>query len=104
MPYQHCPSCRLTVHIADRDAAGDPCPRCGTALADEPRSLFAVPRTPSPALLAARRGGRHGHSRAHRPGPSVPVTSFLISSSPSDASISSRSADDTDVLARAGLI
>jgi hypothetical protein len=43
MPYQHCPSCRLTVHVpADTDDGG-PCPRCGAELADEPRSLFAHP-------------------------------------------------------------
>jgi hypothetical protein len=74
MPYQHCPACRLTVHVADGEARGEPCPRCGEALADEPRSLFAVPpvrsrrfgRAESPAGLTpeavrtvlARRGGR----------------------------------------------
>jgi hypothetical protein len=41
MPYQHCPSCRLTVHLDGQLEAGSPCPRCGTTLGDEPRSLFA---------------------------------------------------------------
>jgi hypothetical protein len=73
MPYQHCPDCRLTVHVADGDPGGGPCPRCGATLADEPRSLFAVPpvrsrrfgRTvpagPTPEAVRtvlARRGGR----------------------------------------------
>jgi uncharacterized paraquat-inducible protein A len=62
MPYQHCPDCRLTVHLAigeDRDA---PCPRCGATLADEPRPLFRRPRR-APSAEAVRsamavRGGR----------------------------------------------
>jgi hypothetical protein len=75
MPYQHCPSCRLTVHIADGEARGGPCPRCGEPLADEPRSLFAAvppvrsrrfgragaPAGPTPEAVRtamARRGGR----------------------------------------------
>jgi hypothetical protein len=41
MPYQHCPNCRLTIHIADDEVEGGPCPRCAATLADHPRSLFA---------------------------------------------------------------
>jgi hypothetical protein len=40
MPYQHCPSCRLTVHLDSDEHAGRPCPRCGDGLRDEPASLF----------------------------------------------------------------
>jgi hypothetical protein len=74
MPYLHCPNCRLTVHAADGEPLGAPCPRCGEPLADEPRSLFAEPpvrsrrfsRPPAPTRLTpeavravlARRGGR----------------------------------------------
>ena len=54
MPYQHCPSCRMTVHLDEEDPTGGPCPRCGTVMTDEPRPLFAAPvpgrrftRTPS---------------------------------------------------------
>lgn len=43
MSYQHCPSCRLTVHLDGQMEAGSPCPRCGATLGDEPRSLFADP-------------------------------------------------------------
>jgi hypothetical protein len=52
MPYQYCPSCRLTVHLESDDPSGRPCPRCGDRLADEPASLFAE------ALPTARRFGR----------------------------------------------
>jgi hypothetical protein len=76
MPYLHCPTCRLTVHDPDGTAAAGDCPRCGDELAEEPRSLFAVPpvrsprfrRTGAPApagptpevvrTVLARRGGR----------------------------------------------
>jgi hypothetical protein len=69
MRYQHCPACRLTVHLNDGDAGGRPCPRCGEALADEPRSLFAgappAPRFARSTLrpeavrsVLALRGGR----------------------------------------------
>jgi hypothetical protein len=74
MTYQHCPRCRLTVHAADGDLVGEPCPRCGEPLDAEPRWLFAVPpvrsrrfsRAPAPTGLTpeavrtvlARRGGR----------------------------------------------
>jgi hypothetical protein len=40
MRYQHCPDCRLTVHLDAGEPGGGPCPRCGARLADEPRSLF----------------------------------------------------------------
>jgi hypothetical protein len=43
MSYQHCPSCRLTVHLDGPEAADGPCPRCGAGLGDEPRSLFVEP-------------------------------------------------------------
>jgi hypothetical protein len=43
MPYQHCPACRLTVHVAADVDEGAPCPRCGAGLADQPRSLFVRP-------------------------------------------------------------
>lgn len=63
MPYQHCPACRLTVHLDDEVVRGDPCPRCGATLADEPRRLFTdvAPRTPDTEavrLLIHRTGGR----------------------------------------------
>jgi len=70
MPYQHCPQCRLTVHLEDGEATGGPCPRCGATLADEPRSLFgeaALRRFARPASnltpaavrdVMAVRGGR----------------------------------------------
>jgi hypothetical protein len=78
MPYQHCPSCRLTVHLADDEPGGRPCPRCGAKLADEPRPLFDLPPVPSRRLsrepagprslspeavrsMLARRGGRRAH-------------------------------------------
>jgi uncharacterized paraquat-inducible protein A len=62
MKYQHCPDCRLTVHLAVGEEPGRPCPRCGATLADEPRSLFA--RSPSSLsadavrTVMAVRGGR----------------------------------------------
>jgi hypothetical protein len=51
MPYQHCPTCRLTV-----SAAAAECPRCGGAL--EPRIIAAAldPRAVRAALV--KRGGR----------------------------------------------
>jgi hypothetical protein len=63
MPYQHCPACRLTVHLDDEVVPGGPCPRCGAALADEPRRLFAdaVPRAVDAnavRLMMHRTGGR----------------------------------------------
>lgn len=64
MPYQHCPDCRLTVHLAVGEDRGGPCPRCGAELADEPRSLFS--RAPSGLTadavrtMMAVRGGRAG--------------------------------------------
>jgi hypothetical protein len=73
MAYQHCTNCRLTVHVAEGEVLDGPCPRCGQPLADEPRSLFAVPpvrsrrfdRSPAAGLtpeavrgVLARRGGR----------------------------------------------
>jgi hypothetical protein len=74
MRYQHCPACRLTVHLDAGEAGHRPCPRCGATLADEPRSLFA----PAPAGRFARsklrpeavrsmlalRGGRNGRPAA----------------------------------------
>jgi hypothetical protein len=62
MPYQHCPDCRLTVHLAIGDERDGRCPRCGGTLADEPRPLFRRPR-PAPSadavrLAMAARGGR----------------------------------------------
>jgi hypothetical protein len=53
MPYQHCPACRLTVHLPPAAAAaGGSCPRCGAELRDEPRSLFARPDDEAAAALA----------------------------------------------------
>jgi hypothetical protein len=84
MPYQHCPTCRLTVHAPVGEAAGAPCPRCGSALSDEPRSLFpaapvAARRRPSKQtaltaeavrnVMAARRGRFHRESRPVVPRP-----------------------------------
>lgn len=62
MPYQYCPACRLTVHAADGVAAGGPCPRCGDALAEEPRPLIGSPPTgldpEAVRVLLHRFGGR----------------------------------------------
>ena len=62
MPYQHCPRCRLTVHLAVGEDRGSPCPRCGATLADEPRSLFTRPPSALSAdtvrSVMAARGGR----------------------------------------------
>ena len=75
MPYQHCPDCRLTVHLAVGEDKNGPCPRCGGTLADEPRSLFA--RKPSELTADAVRnvmsvrGGRFRRSGDRtRPTPS----------------------------------
>ena len=64
MPYQHCPDCRLTVHLDDEVVRDGPCPRCGARLADEPRRLFAT-GTERPTLdpeavrtVMQRSGGR----------------------------------------------
>lgn len=62
MPYQHCPACRLTVHLADGEPHGGPCPRCGETLADQPRSLFAVPPV---------RSRRFARGQAPAPGPTT---------------------------------
>jgi hypothetical protein len=76
MPYQHCPDCRLTVHLAIGEDRDGPCPRCGGTLADEPRSLFA--RRPASALSAdavrdviAVRGGRFRRSAPSRTRPTA---------------------------------
>lgn len=68
MPYQHCPSCRLVVHLAAGEPGGAPCPRCGAALGDRPRSLFA-----SPPPVA---GGRSRHERRLTPEAVRPVMSL----------------------------
>jgi uncharacterized paraquat-inducible protein A len=66
MPYQHCPDCRLTVHLAIGEDRGGPCPRCGGTLSDEPRSLFARPVSALSAdavrTVMAVRGGRFRRS------------------------------------------
>jgi hypothetical protein len=69
MRYQHCPACRLTVHLDAGDEGHGPCPRCGATLADEPRSLFAAPpprrfarsklRPEAVRRILAVRGGRN---------------------------------------------
>jgi hypothetical protein len=53
MPYQHCPSCRLTVHLESDDQSDRPCPRCGDRLGDEPASLFAEPLPTERRLVRA---------------------------------------------------
>jgi uncharacterized paraquat-inducible protein A len=40
MPYTHCPSCRLSTFTAAGHSSRDECPRCGTELTAQPRSLF----------------------------------------------------------------
>jgi uncharacterized paraquat-inducible protein A len=66
MTYQHCPDCRLTVHLAIGEDRGGPCPRCGAELADEPRSLFTRPASALSAdavrTVMAVRGGRFRRS------------------------------------------
>jgi hypothetical protein len=62
MPYQHCRTCHLTVHLDDEAVRNGPCPRCGARLADEPRRRFATaPSSLDPeavrTMLVAR-GGR----------------------------------------------
>jgi hypothetical protein len=65
MPYQHCPDCRLTVHLDGGEDRDGPCPRCGATLADEPRPFFPRLRSaPSPETVRtvmAARGGRFRH-------------------------------------------
>jgi uncharacterized paraquat-inducible protein A len=67
MSYQHCPECRLTVHLAIGEELGKPCPRCGATLADEPRSLFSRPPSSLSAdavrSVMAVRGGRFRRDR-----------------------------------------
>jgi hypothetical protein len=74
MPYQHCPSCRLTVHLREGEVTDGPCPRCGATLADLPRRLFAAAPPPSapaasfargldPELVRAVMAGRGGRFR-----------------------------------------
>jgi hypothetical protein len=62
VPYQYCPTCRLTVHAADGQAGAGPCPRCGDVLAEEPRALLGSPPTgldpEAVRMLLAQRGGR----------------------------------------------
>jgi uncharacterized paraquat-inducible protein A len=75
MPYQHCPDCRLTVHLASGEDGGEPCPRCGATLTDEPRSLFARPASALTAdavrSVMAVRGGRFRRAGDRtRPSPS----------------------------------
>lgn len=73
MPYQHCPTCRLTVSGQTVKDAGAPCPRCGEALASRPRRLFAstAPSGLDPEavrLMLATRGGRFSRQRRPSPG------------------------------------
>jgi uncharacterized paraquat-inducible protein A len=67
MKYQHCPDCRLTVRLAIGEDPDRPCPRCGTTLSDEPRSLFAHPPSGLSAEavrnVMAVRGGRFRRDR-----------------------------------------
>jgi hypothetical protein len=62
VPYQYCPTCRLTVHAADDAASRGPCPRCGDVLAEDPRPLLGSPPTgvdpEAVRMLLAERGGR----------------------------------------------
>ena len=66
MSYQHCPECRLTVHLAIGEDRDGPCPRCGATLSDEPRSLFTRPPSALSAdavrTVMAVRGGRFRRS------------------------------------------
>jgi len=69
MPYQHCPDCRLTVHLDDEILSGGPCPRCGATLQDEPRRLFGdtAARSVDPEAVRSllnRSGGRFSRRRA----------------------------------------
>jgi hypothetical protein len=59
MPYQHCPTCRLTV-----SAAAAECPRCGGAL--EARMLASTLDPGAVRAALVKRGGRF------RPQPSRP--------------------------------
>jgi hypothetical protein len=82
MPYQHCPSCRLTVRLDAHDRGGHPCPRCGDRLADEPASLFVEPPPTSRRFsraastltpdavrsVLAVRGGRYRRDGSSLPG------------------------------------
>ena len=76
MPYQHCQRCRLSVHLDDEVVRDGPCPRCGAALADEPRRLFAdvPPRNLDPTTVRTvlqRSGGRFSRrapDRSRSPG------------------------------------
>jgi hypothetical protein len=78
MSYQHCPSCRLTVHLEDDVLRDGPCPRCGERLADEPGRLFgggAPTGRLAPEVVQAllqSSGGRFSRRRATHggtPGP-----------------------------------
>jgi hypothetical protein len=66
MPFLHCPSCRLTVHLAVGEDPY-PCPRCGDALSAEPRSLFVRPpsdlKPEAVRSVLAVRGGRFRRDR-----------------------------------------
>jgi uncharacterized paraquat-inducible protein A len=72
MPYQHCPSCRLTVHLDDEVVRDGPCPRCGDRLADEPRSLFATASSEldpeAVRLMLSAYGGRFARVTGTTPG------------------------------------
>ena len=62
MPYQFCPTCRLTVHAADAAVGPGHCPRCGDLLAAESRPVAGSPPTgldpEAVRMLLAQRGGR----------------------------------------------
>ncbi len=59
MPYLHCPQCRLTLHTAGPSSIPESCPRCETALANAPRSMFELP----PADGHEDSSGRHSFVR-----------------------------------------
>ncbi len=69
MPYQHCPSCRLTVLLDAEIVAGAPCPRCGERLADEPRRLFPTAPALDPEAVRAVLQVRGGRFSARAAGP-----------------------------------
>jgi hypothetical protein len=58
MPYQHCPTCRLTVHHADSADRVSACPRCGDSLLDEPTASHAGLDPKAVRIVLRKTGGR----------------------------------------------
>jgi transcription initiation factor IIE alpha subunit len=58
MPYEHCPTCRVTVHFVDAADRAGSCPRCGDALRAEPRTPLRGLDPRAVRVVLQKTGGR----------------------------------------------